>query len=144
MVVFGVEDTMKALELGALDTLMLFEDLQINRYVLKNSVKGDTQVILLNPKQEQNEKNFIDQETGIAFEVQECEPLTEWLCQKYTQFGIKIELITDRSQEGYQFVKGFGGIGGFLRYKADIHLDLGGRTLIKGGDGDDDFEEEFK
>ena len=76
MVVFGVEDTMKALELGALDTLMLFEDLQINRYVLKNPVKGDTQVILLNPKQEQNEKNFKDQMTGIVYEVQECEPLT--------------------------------------------------------------------
>ena len=70
MVVFGVEDTMKALDLGALDTLMLFEDLQINRYLLKNPVKGDTQVNLLNPKQEQNEKNFIDQETGIAYEVQ--------------------------------------------------------------------------
>ena len=142
MVVFGVEDTMKALDLGALDTLMLFEDLQINRYVLKNPVKGDTQVNLLNPKQEQNEKNFIDQETGIAYEVQECEPLTEWLCQNYTQFGIKIELITDRSQEGYQFVKGFGGIGGFLRYKADIDLlDVGGATMVKSGD--DDFEDEF-
>ena len=105
-------------------------------------MKGDTQVILLNPKQEQNEKNFIDQETGIAYEVQECEPLNEWLCQNYTQFGIKIELITDRSQEGFQFVKGFGGIGGFLRYKVDIDLlDVGGATLVQSGD--DDFEDEF-
>ena len=139
MVVFGVEDTMKAIELGALDTLMLFEDLQINRYVMKNPVKGDTQVLLLNPKQEQSEKNFQDQVTGVANEVQECEPLAEWLCQNYTQFGIKIELITDRSQEGYQFVKGFGGIGGFLRYKAD--LDVEGATLVKVDDID--FEDEF-
>ncbi len=72
MVVFGVEDTMKAIELGALDTLMLYEDLKINRYVLKNPVKGDTQVILLNPKQEQNEKYFKDQVTGSAYEVEEC------------------------------------------------------------------------
>jgi peptide chain release factor subunit 1 len=69
MVVFGVEDTMKAIELGALDTLMLFEDLQINRLVMKNPVKGETQVLLLNPKQEQNEKNFLDNMTGVAFEV---------------------------------------------------------------------------
>jgi peptide chain release factor subunit 1 len=84
MVVFGVEDTMKAIELGALDTLMLFEDLQINWYVIKDPVKGETQVLLLNPKQEQNEKNFKDQATGVAYEVQECEPLAEWLCQNYT------------------------------------------------------------
>lgn len=49
LVVFGVEDTMKAMEIGALETMMLFEDLEINRYVLKNPVKGDAKTILLNP-----------------------------------------------------------------------------------------------
>lgn len=49
MVVFGVEDTMKALEVGALETMMLFEDLEVNRYVLKNPIKGDQKVLLLNP-----------------------------------------------------------------------------------------------
>jgi peptide chain release factor subunit 1 len=28
--------------------------------------------------------------------------------------------VTNRSQEGAQFVKGFGGIGGILRYKVDF------------------------
>ena len=41
MVVFGVEDTMKALEMGALERMVLFEDLEVNRYVIKNPVKGD-------------------------------------------------------------------------------------------------------
>ena len=31
-----------------------------------------------------------------------------------------LEIITDRSQEGLQFVRGFGGIGGMLRYKVDF------------------------
>jgi peptide chain release factor subunit 1 len=48
MIVFGVEDTMRALEMGALETLMMFEDLDINRYVLKNPVKGDTKTLYLN------------------------------------------------------------------------------------------------
>lgn len=48
MIVFGVEDTMKALDLGALETVLLFEELDYNRYVLKNPVKGDTKVIFLN------------------------------------------------------------------------------------------------
>jgi peptide chain release factor subunit 1 len=34
MVVFGVEDTMKAMEVGALETMMLFEELEVNRYEL--------------------------------------------------------------------------------------------------------------
>ena len=31
-----------------------------------------------------------------------------------------MEIITDRSQEGLQFVRGFGCIGGMLRYKVDF------------------------
>lgn len=34
-----------------------------------------------------------------------------------------MEFITDKSPEGTQFVKGFSGLGGFLRYKVDTdHL----------------------
>ena len=54
MVVFGVEDTVKAMEMGALKTLMLYEDLDVNRYVLKNPLNGESTTILLNPKQEKN------------------------------------------------------------------------------------------
>lgn len=64
MVVFGVEDTMKAMEVGALETMMLFEDLEVNRYVVKNPLKGDQKVLLLNPSQEKNTKHFKDQESG--------------------------------------------------------------------------------
>lgn len=51
MIVFGVEDTMRALELGALETVLLFEELDITRYVVKNPVKGDTKILYLNPTQ---------------------------------------------------------------------------------------------
>ena len=50
MIVFGVEDSMKALEVGAIETLLLFENLDITRYVLKNPIKGDTKTLLLNPQ----------------------------------------------------------------------------------------------
>jgi len=48
MIVFGVEDTMKAMEGGALETIMLYENLDITRYVIKNPVKGDTKTHFLN------------------------------------------------------------------------------------------------
>ena len=31
-----------------------------------------------------------------------------------------MEIVTDKSQEGSQFVRGFGGVGGILRYKVDL------------------------
>ena len=33
---FGVDDTLKALEMGAVDILIVWENLDITRYVLKN------------------------------------------------------------------------------------------------------------
>ncbi len=49
LVVFGIEDAIKALELGALETLMLFEDIEAHRFVLKHPIKGDTKVLILTP-----------------------------------------------------------------------------------------------
>ena len=40
--------------------------------------------------------------------------LIEWLANNYKEYGTNLEIITDRSQEGAQFCRGFGGIGGTL------------------------------
>jgi peptide chain release factor subunit 1 len=42
------------------------------------------------------------------------------LANNYKSFGAVLEFVTDRSQEGSQFTKGFGGIGGILRWKVDF------------------------
>lgn len=140
MIVFGVEDTMKALELGAIEQLLLFEDLEITRYVIKNPVKGDTKILYLNPTQQKDSKYFKDNASGMDLDVIQEDNLAEWLCHNYQNYGASVEFITDKSQEGFQFVKGFGGIGGFLRYKIDIedvHDD------IQGGGDDFDAENDF-
>ena len=45
-------------------------------------------------------------------EVIESVSFLEWLANNYKTFGAVLEIVTDRSQEGAQFVRGFGGIGG--------------------------------
>ena len=45
---------------------------------------------------------------------------TEWMSEHYTDYGTQLYLITNKSAEGFQFVKGFGGLGGLLRYKLDL------------------------
>ena len=50
MIVFGVNDTMKALDLGAIDKVLLFDEIEINRYVIKNPATGEEKIWFLNAK----------------------------------------------------------------------------------------------
>jgi peptide chain release factor subunit 1 len=52
----------------------------------------------------------------VELELVECTPFLEWIANNYKSFGATLEIITDKSQEGSQFVRGFGGIGGKRRY----------------------------
>ena len=142
MIVFGVNDTMKALEMSALEKVILYEDVEITRYVIKNPVKGDTKTFYLNPTQEQDPKYWKDADSGIDLEIVESDSLGDWLCVNYQHFGCKIELISDKTQEGFQFVKGFGGIGGCLRYKIDLDEIMDNNDANMGGD-DFDADEDF-
>ncbi|KAI8837758.1 Electron transfer flavoprotein alpha-subunit [Chytriomyces hyalinus] len=117
---FGIEDTLKALDLGAVETLIVFEGLDVARYVLKNPVTGEEVIKHLNKDQEAKRENFVDQETSTDLETVDKMPLLEWFAEKYKDFGATLEFVTNKSQEGSQFVKGFGGIGGLLRYKVDF------------------------
>ncbi|CAG0902283.1 unnamed protein product [Cyprideis torosa] len=117
---FGVDETLKALELGAVEILICWENLEITRYTLKNHQSGEEVVLHLTPEQEKDKTHFTDKESGVELELVDSMALLEWLANNYKTFGATLEIITDRSQEGSQFVRGFGGIGGILRYKVDF------------------------
>ncbi|KAI4215097.1 MAG: hypothetical protein LQ351_002412 [Letrouitia transgressa] len=118
-VCYGVDDTLKALELGAAEILIVYENLDVNRWVLKAS--GGSEVVLhTNKNQEADREMFMDKETGQEMEVVEQGSFLEWLAEKYKDFGANLEFVSDRSSEGNQFVKGFGGIGAILRYKVNF------------------------
>lgn len=134
---FMVEDTLKALELGAVEELIVWENLDINRYVLKNTSTGEETTVYLNPEQEKMEKSFKDIVTNVELEVQDKEAMVEWLANRYKDYGCKLEFVTDRSGEGTQFVKGFGGIGGILRWKVDF-VQMGDYEAAAAQDGNDD------
>jgi peptide chain release factor subunit 1 len=50
MIVFGVTDTMKALESSAIKTVMVWEDIEITRFEVRNPMKGTEQVFYLSKK----------------------------------------------------------------------------------------------
>merc|ERR1711953_175756 len=77
--------------------------------------------------EERDRTFFVDKASGVELEVMETMEFIEWLVEtdetdapNYKNYGCTLEIVTDRSQEGAQFVKGFGGIGGLLRYQVDF------------------------
>ena len=118
-VCYGVEDTLKALEASAAETLIVYENLEITRWVLRTSTGSET-VLHTNKGQEANREQFMDKETGQEMEIIDQGSMLEWLAEHYKDFGAALEFVSDRSSEGNQFVKGFGGIGAMLRYKVNF------------------------
>lgn len=78
---YGYKATMSCLESGAVDTLIVWENLELTH--------DDT-------------------------------PFIDWIAENYKDYGCKLIFVSDKSGEGTQFVEGFGGLGGILRYKISI------------------------
>ena len=115
---FGVKDTLAALESGAVEELIVWESLDIARLLLKNKESGVEKVAYLTEKQERDPAML--KEDGVELEVVDRISLLEWLANNFKSFGAKLQFVTNKSQEGSQFVRGFGGIGGLLRYQLDF------------------------
>ncbi|ORZ41236.1 50S ribosomal protein L30e-like protein [Catenaria anguillulae PL171] len=118
---FGIRETLKALDLGAVETLILSEHLEIQRYVLKNPAAGPSDKHLikhLTPAQAQEQEHFA--QDGQKLEIIDQQPLLAWFTANVADFGAKLKLVTGQLQEGQRFVSEYGGIGGLLRYRLDL------------------------
>lgn len=139
---FMVEDTLKALEMSAVEKLIVWDNLAVNRIVVRNASTLSEDVLHLTPEQEKNDAFFHDKATGAVLEVVEKQTLVEWLAENYKSFGAALDFITDRSQEGSQFCRGFGGIGGILRWKVDFaELEMAAE-LAEAAPGDDEYNDD--
>lgn len=115
---YGIDDTLKALDLGAVETLIVFENLEVLRCVYKDS---ENKEVIKFAQPEQEDKSYAaDKATGQEMDLVDEQPLIEWLAENYKNYGATLEFITDRSSEGAQFVTGFGGLGAILRYKVNF------------------------
>lgn len=134
---YGIEDTLKALDLGAVETLIVFENLETIRYIFKDS-EGNEVIQFANPGQE--DKTYsLDKTTGQEMDAVSEQPLIEWLAENYKNYGATLEFITDKSSEGAQFVSGFGGVGALLRYKVNFEQLVEDSDDEYYDDSDDDF-----
>ncbi|RVW66252.1 Eukaryotic peptide chain release factor subunit 1-3 [Vitis vinifera] len=109
----------------------IFEEISqdTGKYILKNNNTGEIVIKHLNKEQESNQSHFKDAATSAELEVQEKMSLLEWLLMSTSALVVTLEFVTNKSQEGSQFCRGFGGIGGILRYQLDM------RSFDEGGMG---------
>jgi len=108
---FSSATSIASLEQGLVETLIVWDDLPDLRYELvslEDSAK--TKVVF-----QLAEENLI----FPGYAVVTSQPLLDWIFEHHLEFGSKIELISSASSIANQFIKGFGGIGGLLRFKND-------------------------
>jgi peptide chain release factor subunit 1 len=114
---YGVKESLYALENGAVHTLIVFENLDITRYVMGSGDKE--KIVYLRPDQLTDTEHYKDKD-GQNYEIKDSQLLVEWFAENFKKFGATLQFVSDKSQEGSQFVQGFGGVGGLLRYKFDL------------------------
>jgi len=117
---YGINETLECLEMSAVKTLIVWEELEIDRFVLRNNQTGVENAVFLTKEQSKEQSHFHDKETGGELETIEQMPIIEWFANNYKSWGCELEFISDKSQEGSQFCKGFGGVGGILRFKPEL------------------------
>ena len=117
--VFGLKDTMEAFENGMVDIMIIWENISFVRLTLKdNKEEVHVETVTADKVTGQKYKN-----NGVEYEIIENIALSEWLLNNFKKYVSHLEIVTDKTSEGNQFVKGFGGIGGILRYKVEQNFD---------------------
>jgi len=142
---YGLHHTLEALQSSAVHTIIVSQNLQAHCFILLNTLTSQrriasqiptadalkTQIPHINGKEEEEEERPA---AAHPIEiVEERVDLIDWLTENYKQFGSKIQLISNLTQEGRQFEVGFGGISALLRYKM--------RFEVEDEDADADDEE---
>jgi len=119
--VFGIKDTMEAIENGVVDILIIWENIDFIRLTLKDN-KNQINVETVSSRKVIGQKYKPD-DSDVEYEIVENISLSEWLLDNYKKYVSQLEIVTDKTSEGNQFVKGFGGIGGILRYKLEQNFE---------------------
>lgn len=139
-VCYGVNETMKLLEESAVETLIIYDNLDYQIVECRPvDPKNGTETInkYLRLSDVQYASSWTDKATGIEYKINEYDSLIDHLSEKYQDYKADLFFVTDKSEEGNQFVQGFAGIGGILKYKVD--LDEYYENEYEEEDSDDDF-----
>ena len=111
---YGEEEVRKYLTLGAVDTLLLSEDLRLERVRYRCPSCGKEKEITL---RDEAKKNVVCEDCGVEMEEVERKDVVLELSELAEQSGAKVEILSTESEEGAMLLNAFGGIAAILRFK---------------------------
>lgn len=111
---YGEKEVRNNLQIGAVDTLLLSEDLKSKRITLECPVCGYKMQVTQkeNTKLEDVACNSCNEKMKIIKE----EDLIEDFVQRAEDLGSNVEIISTETEEGMQLFRAFGGVAAILRY----------------------------
>jgi len=110
-VVYGVHETMKALRMGAVSTLLLNENIPFEEVAYTCGCDNEEKTEII-----RKGESIMCENCNQQARITSRKELVDLLEEEAKSFGVKIEYISEDTREGQQF-KELGGIGGFLRYQ---------------------------
>lgn len=117
LAVYGEEEVMKALQLGAIDILLVSEAMRKRRMKISCQKCGYSE-----------ERTVLEDKVALddcpncqsSLNIMENLDIIKELIKTAETYGTTVELISSDSEEGEMFLRAFGGLGGVTRYKVGM------------------------
>ncbi len=113
---YGEDEVRRYLEMGAVDTLLISEDLRYDRVKFRCPVCGEIRDLTL---KENSDRDVFCEKDNVKMEEIERKDVILELAELAEQSGAKVEFISTDSEEGAMLKNAFGGIGAILRFKPE-------------------------
>lgn len=112
---YGEKEVRKNLQMGAVDILLLSEDLIKTRATMECVNCGNKVQVTYNNSKADEE--LICENCNEKMKVSEVKDLVDDFVEMAEELGSDVEIISTETEEGMQLFKAFGGIGAILRYR---------------------------
>lgn len=114
---YGENEVRTNLQMGAVETLLISENLKTNRQTYECPACGTLDTITTKQHQKAPEKQCPN--CGDSMKIIKTQETAEELIELADEVNTDVEVISIETEEGTQLDKAFGGIAGLLRYKVN-------------------------
>ncbi len=118
LVTYGIREVKKMLEQGAVDLLLISEDLELEKIKLKCQNCGYEDELIVSKRDEAKILSMKCPKCASPMTATGKIELIDELIELAEKMGTKVELISTETEEGEELKKAFGGVAAILRYKA--------------------------
>lgn len=113
---YGEDEVRNNLIIGAVDTLLLSEDLTSTRKILKCPSCGNVQEVTVKSDDELANMDLKCNSCNDSLKEEDSKLLVDDFVDKAEEMDSNIEFISSDTEEGMQLLKAFGGVAAILRY----------------------------